>query len=88
MTPMLLLPRAQLFEFNDRDWVPESLRDAIVETLSRSLDWGGTNVSPSLSEGRARIIVNAFKITFASVAYERLDADLVEQGPVALGVIA
>jgi hypothetical protein len=38
---MPLLPRAHLFEFNDRDWVPESLRDTIVETLSRSLDWGG-----------------------------------------------
>ena len=38
---MPILPRAQLFEFNDRDWVPESLRDTIVETLSRSLDWGG-----------------------------------------------
>lgn len=37
---MSILPRAQLFEFNDRDWVPESLRDTIVETLSRSLDWG------------------------------------------------
>ncbi len=38
---MPLLPRTQLFEFNDRDWVPETLRDTIVETLSRSLDWGG-----------------------------------------------
>lgn len=38
---MPVLPRAHLFEFNDRDWVPESLRDTIVETLSRSLDWGG-----------------------------------------------
>jgi polyphosphate kinase 2 len=38
---MPLLPRAHLFEFNDRNWVPASLRDTIVETLSRSLDWGG-----------------------------------------------
>ncbi len=38
---MSLLARAQLFELNDSDWVPESLRDTIVETLSRSLDWGG-----------------------------------------------
>ncbi len=38
---MSLLPRTQLFEFNDRDWVPASLRDTIIETLSRSLDWGG-----------------------------------------------
>jgi polyphosphate kinase 2 len=38
---MPVLPRAHLFEFNDRDWVPASLRDTIVETLSRSLDWGG-----------------------------------------------
>lgn len=35
------LPRAQLFEFNDEKWVPASLRDTIVETLSRSLRWGG-----------------------------------------------
>jgi polyphosphate kinase 2 len=38
---MSLLPRAHLFEFNDRDWVPASLRDTLIETLSRSLDWGG-----------------------------------------------
>jgi len=38
---MPLFPRTHLFEFNDRDWVPASLRDTIVETLSRSLDWGG-----------------------------------------------
>lgn len=35
------LPRAQLFELHEQTWVPESLRDMIVETLSRSLDWGG-----------------------------------------------
>lgn len=34
-------PRLQLFEFNDESWVPESLRDTIVEALSRSLAWGG-----------------------------------------------
>ena len=38
---MPLLPRARLFEFNDREWVPASLRDTIIEALSRSLDWGG-----------------------------------------------
>jgi len=38
---MPFLPRVHLFEFNDRDWVPASLRDTIIETLSRSLDWGG-----------------------------------------------
>jgi hypothetical protein len=35
------LRRAQLFEFNDHAWVPTTLRDTIVETLSRSLEWGG-----------------------------------------------
>lgn len=35
------LPRVHLFEFNDLPWVPASLRDSIVETLSRTLDWGG-----------------------------------------------
>jgi polyphosphate kinase 2 len=41
-----------MFEFNDRDWVPESLRDTIVETLSRSLDWGGflTPLAPVIDE--------------------------------------
>ncbi|MDH4281017.1 MAG: hypothetical protein OEV36_00035 [Myxococcales bacterium] len=33
-------PRVHLFEFHDQSWVPASLRDTIVETLSRSLDWG------------------------------------------------
>jgi len=47
-----ILPRTQLFEFNDQDWVPESLRDTIVETLSRSLDWGGflTPLAPVIDE--------------------------------------
>ena len=35
------LPRLQLFEFHDQPWVPATLRDMIVETLSRSSDWGG-----------------------------------------------
>ncbi len=49
---MPILPRTQLFEFNDQDWVPESLRDTIVETLSRSLDWGGflTPLAPVIDE--------------------------------------
>ncbi len=38
---MALLPRIQAFEFNDSSWVPASLRDTLIETLSRSLDWGG-----------------------------------------------
>lgn len=35
-------PRLQLFEFNDLDWVGSDLRDTIVESLSRGLDWGRT----------------------------------------------
>ena len=35
---MALLPRIQAFEFNDSSWVPASLRDTLIETLSRSLD--------------------------------------------------
>lgn len=35
------LTRRQLFEWNDLAWVPSSLRDSIVESLSRALDWGG-----------------------------------------------
>jgi hypothetical protein len=34
------LPRVQLFEFNDLAWVPASVRDTVVESLSRTLAWG------------------------------------------------
>ena len=34
------LPRLQLFEFNDAPWAPPTLREAVVETLSRGLTWG------------------------------------------------
>lgn len=37
---MPLLPRMQLFEFNDLPWVPASVRDTVVESLSRTLRWG------------------------------------------------
>src|SRR5690606_5662043 len=33
-------PRMHLFEFNDSPWAPRALRDSIVESLSRTLDWG------------------------------------------------
>jgi len=35
-----MLPRLQLFEFNDLDFVPTAVRDTIVESLSRTLVWG------------------------------------------------
>ncbi|MBI2894511.1 MAG: class I SAM-dependent methyltransferase [Deltaproteobacteria bacterium] len=35
------MKRAQLFEFNDLEWVGPDLRDSIVESLSRTLRWGG-----------------------------------------------
>jgi hypothetical protein len=34
------LPRARLFEFNDSDWAPPSLRDFIHESITRSIAWG------------------------------------------------
>lgn len=34
------LPRLQLFEFNDLAATPAPMRDTIVESLSRALDWG------------------------------------------------
>lgn len=37
---MIRLPRLQLFEFNDLDQVPSSVRDTVVESLSRTLAWG------------------------------------------------
>jgi len=36
------LPRLQLFEFNDLDWVGSDVRDTVVESLSRGLRWGRT----------------------------------------------
>lgn len=36
----MIIPRAQLFEFNDRSETPEALRDAIVEALGRAMAWG------------------------------------------------
>lgn len=36
----MVLARVQAFEFNDQPWVPEVLRDTIVESLSRTLTWG------------------------------------------------
>lgn len=35
-----LLPRMQLFEFMDLECTPRPLRDATVEALSRTLEWG------------------------------------------------
>jgi hypothetical protein len=37
---MSLLPRARLFEFTDSAWAPPSLREFIVESITRSIDWG------------------------------------------------
>ena len=36
----MTLPRLQLFEFNDAPWAPAPLRDALIDALSLSLDWG------------------------------------------------
>lgn len=38
----MALPRLQLFEFNDLDWVGTDVRDTVVESLSRGLSWGRT----------------------------------------------
>lgn len=34
------LPRLQLFEFNDSPWAPRVLREMVIESLSRTLEWG------------------------------------------------
>ena len=36
----MTLPRLHLFEFNDSTWAPVALREALIESLSRALDWG------------------------------------------------
>ncbi len=36
----MTLPRLQLFEFNDLTWAPQALRDSLIESLSRALEWG------------------------------------------------
>ncbi len=36
----MTLPRFQLFEFNDLAWAPAAVRDTVVESLSRALEWG------------------------------------------------
>ena len=36
----MTLRRLHLFEFNDSSWAPRALRDSIVESLSRTLEWG------------------------------------------------
>ena len=38
---VMSLPRLGLFEFNDSAWVPRPLREVLIETLSRTLSWGG-----------------------------------------------
>jgi hypothetical protein len=35
-----MLPRLQLFEFNDAPWAPAAPKELIVEALSRTLRWG------------------------------------------------
>lgn len=40
MLAAMPLPRLHLLELNDTPWVPPSLRDTIIETLSRALAWG------------------------------------------------
>ena len=35
-----MLPRLQLFEFNDAPWAPQLLKETVVEALSRTIRWG------------------------------------------------
>ncbi len=35
-----MLPRLQLFEFNDAPWAPELLKQTLIEALSRAIRWG------------------------------------------------
>jgi hypothetical protein len=40
MLSRMSLPRLRLFEFNDSSWAPRSLREFILESVTRSLEWG------------------------------------------------
>lgn len=35
-----MLPRLQLFEFNDAPWAPKLLKETLIEALSRAIRWG------------------------------------------------
>jgi SAM-dependent methyltransferase len=35
-----MLPRLQLIELTDMPWLPTPLRDTVIESLGRTLDWG------------------------------------------------
>lgn len=35
-----MLPRLQLFEFNDAPWAPTLLKETVIEALSRAIRWG------------------------------------------------
>ena len=37
----MAIPRVHLFELNDNPRVPRAVRDTVIETLSRTLAWGG-----------------------------------------------
>lgn len=45
------LPRVDLFEFHDLDWVPAAVRESVVEVLGTTMAWGGI----------ARALVPAFR---------------------------
>jgi len=38
---MIVIPRLQLFEFNDAPWAPEVLKEVIIESLGIALERGG-----------------------------------------------
>ena len=52
-----MLPRLQLFEFNDAKWAPAALRETLTEALSRAIRWGRLN--EGLVEPLARCLEQA-----------------------------
>jgi hypothetical protein len=52
-----VLPRLQLLELNDQAWVPDVVRDTVVDALSRTLRWG--RVLDALAEPFSQFLARA-----------------------------
>jgi hypothetical protein len=77
-----MLPRLHLFEINDSAWAPPTLRDTIVEALSRTLDWG--HVLRGLAPHFARFLDETYTADGPDQTRQVLDLCAGAGGPVAI----